>query len=82
MRDPSFSTRTNADRAETGFRLVQTHTAQFPDTEYEGDDGETQLCDILADLMHYAKEQAIDFYRAYAMAQTHFNEECDEERKD
>jgi hypothetical protein len=63
----------NEQRANRGFQLVQ---------RYDGLHGvetgaphEQHLTDILSDLRHWAKEMAIDFDRANAMAQDHYRAE-------
>lgn len=61
---------TNEQRAAWGEGLINTVFTMTGE-----DDPETALIDALANLQHWAKQECVDFSRAYAIAQTHFNEE-------
>lgn len=58
----------NQQRAMWGEKTIQ-HFSKLCKGE---NDPETALCDLLADLMHWAKEQDIDFELAVHRAREHF----------
>ena len=66
---------TNEDRADRGEVILEAHAAQFGPREYDGDNGQSQLGDILADLMHYAADQGLDFDAALSMGTDHYGDE-------
>ncbi len=65
---------TNADRAYRGWRAIARFKSHEPPAE-------TDLRDLLADLMHYADEQGIDFKYELEMATTHYDAEMQEQDK-
>lgn len=66
--------RENEDRAALAKGILIEHF-----DEGCGEVQETQVIDILTDLMHMCKEEVIDFNIALRQAQEHFKEECREE---
>lgn len=67
------------ERAAHGRKAVSVGT---PDYELNGDDADgkrTDVCDTLANIMHYCAEEKIDFYYALQDAQMHFNAELNGE---
>jgi hypothetical protein len=67
-RDP-----TNADRAARGAFLVNAYIDEL------GGDGQNALRDMLADLMHYASANGLDFEDEARIARGHFDAEVREE---
>ena len=67
---------TNKDRAAFARRAVQVF-AEETGTHIEN--LETQVCDLLADLMHLCAEKSIDWEQVSTMSEIHFNEEQAEE---
>ncbi len=67
-------TRENEDRAKLARDILMEHF-----NEGCGEVQETQVTDMLADLMHMCKEEVLDFNIALRQAQEHFKEECREE---
>tara|TARA_R110000868_G_scaffold408587_1_gene691980 strand:+ start:1900 stop:2103 length:204 start_codon:yes stop_codon:yes gene_type:complete len=63
---------TNSQRAEYAFRALKKHAAS---TGSEGEDTDTQITDLLCNLMHLAEEYAVDFKMCVESAQTHFDAE-------
>jgi hypothetical protein len=61
--------------AEFGFKAIQTYVDA---TGCEENEPETQLCDLLADLMHWADQMAVSFGAAFATAERHYTEELAE----
>jgi len=59
---------TNASRAEDGAQLV---ALQARRGRSEQDDAETNLTDALANLMHFAEREGIDFEQAIDEARGH-----------
>jgi hypothetical protein len=45
------------------------------DMAYEVDSTDTQIVDLLTDLMHLAKQQKLSFAKLLSMAQVHYSEE-------
>ena len=58
-------------RADKVLRLY----AEIEGSEAYEDDAEALLCDLLADLRHWAHENYIDFHSRNAMAEVHYQEE-------
>ena len=69
-------TLTNADRAEFARSTVQVFAGETGET---GEPLETQVCDLLANLMHLCAEERIPWEQVQTMAEIHFNTEQDEE---
>ena len=72
--------RTNADRADTGARVVEFYMAQFHGADYKGEEGgppdyETACVDLCADLQHWMKSKELDIEDVGRMASIHFTEE-------
>ena len=67
---------TNRDRAEFARRAVRVF-AEETGTHIEN--LETQVCDLLANLMHLCTEEGIGWDQVETMAEIHFNEEETEE---
>ena len=61
-------------------RYVKARRALNAYIETSGDD-ESDVTDLLADLMHFCDEQVIDFNRALQNAQWNYREEVKEEEK-
>ena len=64
---------TNEERAYRGWRAIARFKSHEPPAE-------TDLRDLLTDLMHYADEQGLDFKYEMEMAQTHYGNETIEEK--
>lgn len=45
-----------------------------------GSDDDNAISDVLADLMHYCRDNDIDFRKELSTARWHFNEEVKEEK--
>jgi hypothetical protein len=60
---------TNKDRAGWGRETFEAYPLAH---QYE-DDLQTQLVDLLADLMHFAKEEELDFEEAMRRAEGHYS---------
>ncbi len=67
---------TNRDRAEFARRAVRVF-AEETGTHIEN--LETQVCDLLANLMHLCAEESIGWEQVSTMSEIHFNEEQAEE---
>jgi len=63
--------RTNQDRADNGDIALNAYADHIGTPR--GDD--SLLCDLLADLRHWAKWNKVDIDNAWAMSGTHFNAE-------
>jgi hypothetical protein len=63
---------TNEDRAVRAVPALK----QYMDADF---DEPTNITDLLADLMHYAAHQDIDFDRCLETAEIHFHAEKDDE---
>jgi hypothetical protein len=64
---------TNEDRAVRAVTALK----QYMDEDF---DEPTNITDLLADLMHFAAQQDIDFDRCLETAEIHFNAEKDDEK--
>lgn len=62
---------TNTDRIRYGAKAV---LAGNPDSIGSNDE-QTNLTDTLANMMHYARENDLDFAQALRMAKAHFQDE-------
>lgn len=75
----------NAERAERGACVLDFYRSSYNGITFaEGDDDQTAIGDMLADLRHLAhsrrrdaKSERIDFDRAVSLSETHFNCELD-----
>jgi hypothetical protein len=67
----------NDANEEHAVRAV-TALKQYMDVDF---DEPANITDLLADLMHYAAQQDIDFHRCLETAEAHFNTEIEEEDK-
>lgn len=67
---------TNADRAEWARNALNAFAVQL---NMQGEDFETQISDLLCDLMHLCDEGEIDWSTCVARAQDHYTEEVREE---
>ena len=65
---------TNADRALWADEALQAFMART------GCDSEDSLCDLLADLMHWADNAGLSFFEEQHRARYHYNCEIAEER--
>ena len=63
---------TNEERAVRAVTALK----QYMDADF---DEPTNIIDLLADLMHYAAQQDIDFDQCLETAEIHFNTETEEE---
>ena len=62
---------TNVQRAKNGRAAFAVHA----DTADEEDSRQSQLADLLADLMHFADFEGLDFDQALSMGTDHYGEE-------
>lgn len=62
----------NTDRANHGAAAIKSGSHDF---EKNGVNSMSDLEDTLANLMHYARVQSLDFQHAVTMAEIHFEEE-------
>lgn len=67
--------RTNDDRADDAAKALAL-------ASNEGDDTEVMFVDALANLMHLAKREGVDFQEAVLKATEHFDVEVEEESSD
>lgn len=68
--------RTNQQRAEMAYRALNKFSVL---TGVEGEEDETQISDLLSDLMHYADEQGVDFDDCIEVAKRHYDNEVKQE---
>ncbi len=67
---------TTADRIAAAEAAIERYLAHKGD-DYREEPARTTLRDVLADLMHWADEQHVDFNPALGMAEDHFASERD-----
>lgn len=69
---------TNRERADWASIALDAFVAEM---NMQDEDKETQLSDLLCNLMHFCDVEQIDWYRCVARAQDHYREEQAEERE-
>lgn len=67
---------TNEQRAEWAYRAVQKHSQTTGSEEEEMD---TQMSDLLCNMMHMADEQGLDFSEVMEQASRHYDTEVNSE---
>lgn len=67
----------NADRAERARRIVKAYGQEVGQPD---EDLETNLGDLLADLMHLCEVDQVDFEECLDRGELNFDEEMDDER--
>jgi hypothetical protein len=73
---------TNDDRAARAADVAEYYSSK-PGMDPVADVGlNTTLQDLLADMMHLAANEGVDWDSVQTMAEVHFNEERDEEREE
>jgi hypothetical protein len=65
----------NSERRGRGQQILRAYRGIHPDYWNENEPDDQAVTDLLADLMHYCKQQGIDFRKCVAMAEVHFEEE-------
>jgi hypothetical protein len=71
----------NDDRAEFASDAVIAYKDSKGTDEYEGEEEQTVLGDMLADLQHWADQYGVDFQQAIENGQTHYEAEILEDSK-
>ena len=75
----------NADRVESADVALQAFHkySKWPTPFWQlcPQDQQDILCDLLANLRHWCRAEAVDFEAAVRISQDHFEEECDAEEE-